>query len=371
VDQLTQRSFLQSLALVTLLLLSPTITNASVGQVTEQTGPTEIKRSNSVVPSSVKSEIEMNDTITTANGKTGITFKDDTKVQITEHSKLVIDNFVYDGEKKTGKLGIKMALGTIKYASGQIAKNDPQQVAIETPTATIGVRGTDFSGTVDETGRSTIILLPSCPSGWRNIARDCVVGSISVSTIMGTVVLTKAFESVTVNSGVTQPKSSILNLSLDQINNMIIVTPPKTATQETQIQRTKAFNFLDEDLLGKDLLVFSKLDENKLDQYNKLNRNFLEVDYLLNLLDVASSQLLANELAEFNALLPKYNPASGLKYYVENDFVTLYREAVNSYAQVTVNTLDSTTIKITQEGIEIKQLVNSAGTTTITIKQSN
>jgi len=162
----------------------------------------------------------MNDVITTANAKAGITFKDDTKVQITEQSKLVIDTFVYDGEKKTGKLGIKMALGTIKYASGQIAKNDPQQVMVETPTATIGVRGTDFSGTVDETGRSTIILLPSCPVGWRNIERDCVTGNISVTTIMGTIWLTKPFEAVVVNTVIAQPKSAILNLSLDQINNI-------------------------------------------------------------------------------------------------------------------------------------------------------
>ena len=166
---MTLRSMLQSLVLATLLLSSPTISNASVGTVTEQTGPTEIKREKNVIPSAKDAGVEMQDTITTANGRAGITFKDDTKVQITEHSRLVIDNFVYDGEKKTGKLGIKMALGTIKYASGQIAKNDPQQVVVETPTATIGVRGTDFSGTVDETGKSTIILLPSCPTGWKNL----------------------------------------------------------------------------------------------------------------------------------------------------------------------------------------------------------
>ena len=163
------------MVLATLLILSPTTTKADVGKVTEQTGPTEIRRSGGVVPSAVQAAIEMNDAIVTANSKAGITFKDDTKVQITEHSKLVIDNFVYDDSKKTGKLGMKMALGTIKYASGQIAKNDPQQVVVETPTATIGVRGTDFSGTVDEIGRSTVILLPSCPVGWKNIARDCVV----------------------------------------------------------------------------------------------------------------------------------------------------------------------------------------------------
>jgi hypothetical protein len=169
---LIQSLIVRLLALVTLLLLSLTTSSGEIGKVTEQSGPTEIRRDKANLPSSISSGIEMSDIVTTANSKTAITFKDDTKVQITEQSKLVIDTFVYDGEKKTGKLAIKMALGTIKYASGQIAKNDPQQVVVETPTATIGVRGTDFSGTVDETGRSTIILLPSCPPhykcwGWR------------------------------------------------------------------------------------------------------------------------------------------------------------------------------------------------------------
>jgi len=313
----------------------------------------------------------MSDTVTTANAKAGITFKDDTKVQITEHSKLVIDTFVYDGEKKTGKLNMKMALGTIKYASGQIAKNDPQQVMVETPTATIGVRGTDFSGTVDETGRSTIILLPSCPTGWKNIASDCVTGNISVTTIMGTIWLTKPFEAVVVNTSIAQPKSVILNLSLDQINNMLIVTPPPRRVESEQKAEVKAFNFLDNDLLSQDLLKYTELDKNYLNEYNKLDRNFLDTDFLYNFLDVLSTQLLGNELTEFNALLPKYDAASGLKYFVEGDYVTLYREVTNAYAEVTLSTLNSATVNITQEGVTVKQIVNSAGTSTINIRQSN
>lgn len=360
---------LQSLALVILCLSSPTCSKASVGTVTEQTGPTEIKREKNVIPSAKDTGVEMQDTITTANGRAGITFKDDTRVQITEHSKLVIDNFVYDDSKKTGKLGMKMALGTIKYASGQIAKSDPQQVMVETPTATIGVRGTDFSGTVDEIGRSTIILLPSCPVGWRNIERDCVVGSISVTTDMGTVVLTRAFEAVNVQTRMATPRSSLLNLSLDQINNLLIVTPPPTIRAETVYTRTASL--LDEDFLAKDLLKYTELDRNLLTEYNKLNQNFLDADFLYNFLDVANSQLLTNELAEYNAMLPKYDPKSGLKYFVENDAVTLYRETVNAYASVTVPMYDSMTLRLTQEGLEIKQIVNSTGTTSITIRQSN
>jgi hypothetical protein len=187
---------------------------------------------------------------------------------------------------------------------------------------------------------------------------------------MGTVILTKPFETVNVQTSMNTPRSSIMNLSLDQINNLLIVTPPKSATVETHTE-AKSFNYLDEDLLGKDLLKYTELDKNYLSEYNKLDRNFLDSDFLINLLDLSSSQMLTNELAEFNALLPKYNAATGLKYFVEDDFVTLYRESFNAYAQVTVPISQSMTMKLTQDGVEITQMVNSAGTTTITIKQGN
>ena len=45
-------------------------------------------------------------------------------------------------------------LGTVRYASGQIAKDFRENVTIKTPTATIGVRGTDFAMIVDELGGS-------------------------------------------------------------------------------------------------------------------------------------------------------------------------------------------------------------------------
>jgi hypothetical protein len=187
---------------------------------------------------------------------------------------------------------------------------------------------------------------------------------------MGTVILTKPFETVNVQTSMNTPKSSIMNLSLDQINNLIIVTPPKTPTVETHTEN-RGFNYLDEDMLGKDLLKYTELDKNYLSEYNKLDRNFLDSDFLINILDLSSSQMLTNELAEFNALLPKYNAATGLKYFVEDDFVTLYRESFNAYAQVTVPISQSMTMKLTQDGVEITQMVNSAGTTTITIKQGN
>ena len=127
----------------------------------------------------------MMDEVKTTRGKVGITFQDNTTVQVNENSKLVIDDFVFDPKKPSaGKMALNMASGTVRYASGAVAKNNPNKVAINTPTATIAVRGTDFTATVDELGASTIVLLPSCPPNFKNID-ECKTGVIDVITDAG------------------------------------------------------------------------------------------------------------------------------------------------------------------------------------------
>ena len=119
------------IALLCLLLLSILSSHAAVGTVTEQVNsPPSIQRDKQTLTGSKGTGVEMNDSIKTQQGKVGITFQDDTKVQVNENSKLVIDDFVYDPKTKAGKLGAKIALGTVRYASGQIAKNSPQNVAL-------------------------------------------------------------------------------------------------------------------------------------------------------------------------------------------------------------------------------------------------
>ena len=205
-------------ATISLCLLATNSLADAVGTITEQTGPTEIQRNRQSIPTALSTPVEMEDAIITARAKAMITFKDDSKVEITEQSKLVIDSFVYDNSKQdAGKLGLKVALGTARFASGQIAKHTPENLKVETPTATVGVRGTDFSLTVDEIGRSLIILLPSCPTGWKNIEKDCVTGEISVTSSMGTVIMNKPFQSTTVGtreSNPNKPNSTFLSKAI-------------------------------------------------------------------------------------------------------------------------------------------------------------
>jgi hypothetical protein len=354
-----------------LLLTSPATSNAGVGKVTEQTGPTEIVRNKKSLSSSLNTAVEMNDTVSTARAKATLTFEDKTTVKLTEHSKMIIDDFVYDPKKGAGKLGMKMALGTARYASGQIAKNNPQQVAIKTPTASIAVRGTDFSMTVDELGRSLVVLLPSCDD------KGCVTGAIEVSNFGGVVLLDVPYQATLVNTAYQSPSEPIV-VKLDQanINNMLIISKPKEVAEAEQAGTAKKDkSILDFNELDVDLLRFSALDENSLDKKNALERNDLDTDLLafneLNELDRQNASLLSNELD--NPILPGYsaNKSLGLLYYFNDDQtkVTLYKAGTHN-ATVTFDTTKSATFTLNQSGQTIIQNVNKGSTSTVTINQN-
>jgi len=199
-----------------------------VGKLTEVTGPTQVSRASTKIEGKVDVGIEIDDTIETLKSRAGITFEDGTRVQCTEFSKLVIDTFVYDPSSGKGKLAMKATMGTVRYASGLIAKNNKEEVKVKTPTASISVRGTDFSMTVDELGRSLVILLPSQPQ-----FGPSVVGQITVSNGLGTVVLTKAYQATFIASSSVVPSSPVL-LNFDdesKVNNMLLIDTPKNVTQ--------------------------------------------------------------------------------------------------------------------------------------------
>ncbi len=339
-----------------------------MGRVVEQTGPTEIVRNKKSTPSGVNTAVLMNDTIITARAKARLEFDDKTTVNITEQSKITIDEFVYDPKAGSGKLAMKMVQGTARYASGQIAKNSPQNVNVTTPTATVAVRGTDFSMTVDELGRSLVMLLPSCDAG------GCVTGAILVSNEAGSVLMDTAYQTTIVTSLTSAPSSPVI-VTIDQanINNLLIVAPPPEIVAENAREKTNQLRTaLDVNFLNKDLLKFDELDKDQLKQFRDLDMNFLDVDLLVNMLDLSNQQLAASQeamLAE-KTLLPNYNAASGLTYGLsENESSLILRKQTAHVAQVTVDLEADIMLHITQDGAPLTQQVNRGGTTTITIIQ--
>ena len=352
---------------------------AVVGTVTEQeANPASIQRQSQTLEGKTGTGVEMNDAIRTTKGKVGITFEDKTKVQVNESSRLVIDDFVYDPNKKTGKLAVNVALGTVRYASGAIAHNSPANVAINTPSATISVRGTDFTATVDEVGASTVILLPSCPPGIKvltpdDIPKNCKTGTIIVESDGGKVTLNKPFQATKVeNRGLAPRAPVILRLGENDINNLLIVSPPVEIKKADKGEAVIKMSSLDVDFL-KDNGLVNVLDAQQKDAFkDTLSKNFLDQTFLANILDILDAQMKAqlNLLnTTSNRLLPDYFATSGITVEIDEPRLTLCRDDGSNKQCVTTPTNQNTTIYQTQGMLDFKNRVNNGGGTTITLIQ--
>ena len=282
-----------------LLTLTTLATNsfATIGEVSITSGSAVIDRQDGDKGITVEEELDIfsYDTVKTGNGKVGIKFIDETRVDVTEHSKLIIDEFVYDPNTKTGSLSLKATLGTVRYASGQIAKNSKQNVKISTPTATIAVRGTDFAMTVNEIGASTIVLLPSC-----NGNGQCYVGEIEVQTDAGFVIMNQAFQVTQVDTMESKPlKPILLDLDIDMINNLLIVSPPEKLDDAIEEQKLKEVaTALDLDFLKFDDLEIDMLEVEE-EEFTGLDVDFLDTDFLVDILDQLNKQLALQMRSEF------------------------------------------------------------------------
>jgi len=215
-----------------------------VGSISEFQGGGTVKRAAKVTAAAKGSGIQKNDTVSTnSQGRFKITFVDATTVNITQNSRLVIDDFVYDGNNKSkGKIGLKLALGTARYTSGAIAKGNARGVGIRTPTATIAVRGTDFVMSVDEAGRSTIVLVPECYND-KDITKinfECPNGAIDVITAAGIVTLTQPFQATLVENSYAPPAPPVvINPSLKGMDNNIQISPLETDDGQSLINAAR------------------------------------------------------------------------------------------------------------------------------------
>ena len=185
--------------------------------------------------------------------------------------------------------------GTARFATGGLGLVPKENIQIETPTATIGIRGTDFTTTVDELGRSLVILLPdeNCDDRVK-LEEGCrPSGSITVTNDGGIVILEEAFQAVMVSTYETPPTNpvALVDLDLNMIDNMFIISKPEEIIQaeEEQQEALKGdgglldFTDLDIDFLeGTDL---AREAEEEL-EFTELDINFLEVDFLRDLLEV-------------------------------------------------------------------------------------
>ncbi len=268
-----------------------------IGGVFEQSGkPGSIVRTTGEeLTAQLDTDVQSYDNVETENGRLKIKFVDDTQISLTEHTLIEITEYVYDPNPSKSKMAMNFVSGTARFATGGLGLVPKENIQIQTPTASIGIRGTDFTTTVDELGRSLVILLPDANCNDKvKLEEGCrPSGSITVTNDGGTVTLEEAFQAVMVSTfeqSPTQPVT-LVDLDLNQIDNMFIVSKPEEIVQaeEEQADQLKGDGgLLDFNGLDVDLLEIEGLDEQaeRELQFTELDINFLDVDFLRDLLEV-------------------------------------------------------------------------------------
>ena len=359
-----------------------------IGDITEHNGSSGIVRdSGETLVGGVGEDIFFKDSIETAQGRMNIKFIDETNLKLTEHTEVVIDEYYFDPDPSKSKMAMKFVSGTARFTTGRLGLVPKENIVITTPSATIGVRGTSFTTSVDELGRSLVILLPETEC---TVDGDCTPsGEITVTNEGGVVVLNEAFQATMVSSISTPPIQPVVLdniMNLDAIDNMFIVSPPQNVqeavdeTAENQEDGSDSlldFNDLDIDYLKEDW------DEGEEDlDFSELDMDLLDVDFLQDVLKI---------FEEVNILKQKQRDKGGsgstdgnivgtalgfdkntqYNTIIENSTgqIWFYRE-VNGIIDIRVPIESSVNIESENEGVKNSIIVNDGDSVIIIIKQS-
>jgi len=88
--------------------------------------------------------------LTGADGSAGITFTDNSLVSVGPNSVFAIDKYTFDSTTHAGEFGGSLKKGRLAAISGKMVKQSPESMKIRTPSAIMGVRGTEFVVQVDD-----------------------------------------------------------------------------------------------------------------------------------------------------------------------------------------------------------------------------
>ena len=353
----------------------------SIGDIVESTGIGGIVRNNETLPIDVGSDIVLYDEARTGNGRMLIEFLDKEELALTEHTQVYIDEVYYDPNPSLSKMSIRMVQGTARFASGNGQKIKKANIDITTPTAQIAINGTDFTPTIDELGRSLVVLLPD-DDGQAS-------GEIVVINEGGEQILNEPYQATMVSSFETPPTVAVTiqNITPSMINNMFIVNPPQEVKIAVQEQ---AQDDLDKDqgILEVDFLEFNDLETDELKEteedleYSALDIDALNVDLLRDVLDVvealdkkvrgSSADGASGSIGSFrvDGAVQGLNQDSQYNVFIEDEKLIFFRD-VNGVIEIAFDSGSNVYLETIVEGYEGIILIGDGDDSRIIINQSN
>ena len=171
----------------------------SIGQVETLQGLVEAVRLDGTRVALAQGDpVYQGDTITTGgDGAVGIVFADDSTFSLDADGEMKLDELVYDPGAQSGSLAVDMVQGVFTFVSGQIAKTGPDAMTINTPVASIGIRGTAGAGTAAPEGQqNNIVLLPEANGS---------VGEMTITTQGGTQTVNQPYQGANMTSAFQPP----------------------------------------------------------------------------------------------------------------------------------------------------------------------
>ena len=123
---------------------------SAAGRIKVVSGSAFIVRDSGVIPARIGEVVFEADGLRTgADGRIGVTMRDDTRVSLGPGSELRLERFAYTPAEGRFGFALKLVRGVAAYVSGQIAKLSPDSIRLETPAAIVGVRGTSLAMRVE------------------------------------------------------------------------------------------------------------------------------------------------------------------------------------------------------------------------------
>jgi len=226
--------------------------------------------------------------------------------------------------------------------------------------------------TIDEIGSSTIILLPSC-----NTQGKCYVGEISVESDAGQVILDQAFQATVVDTLDSRPMRPIkLDLDESMINNLLIISRPREIVEQMSDKQYKdVANALDIDFLEFDELEKDELEEEVEGWATGLDIDFLEQNFLVDILDQINKELAKSMRNEFDKkggdIRFGKDPETGIIMIDDNDsYVWIREDAAGNYIELRLDKNDTYILNVRQQDYEIIDYTIGGQGNEIRIQQS-
>ena len=112
-----------------------------------------------------------------------ILFLDQTVLTLGEDTELTIDEFIYDPKSHEGSFISNVKSGTVKFITGQISKQNPDNLEVKVPSGVLGARGTEFIVLSENENKSTVVLLGPGPENTLGMIPGNLILSDGINSI--------------------------------------------------------------------------------------------------------------------------------------------------------------------------------------------